>query len=119
MQALFGPNWRRDMTKAHEETRLEILLSPPHGSPSYAMNAATSSDLSSLARSPRPATDAEQQEITKVREIQEAVRQRVGAGKAPSKDDMMAILMGFGPDWPSNLQTYMLAVNTMDQGVRC
>lgn len=114
MELLFGPNCRRDAK--HEETRIDILLDPPRGSPSYASHSCF--DDKALGRSPRPATDAEQRKITQVREMQEAIRQRVGAARRPSKEDMMAILTGPGPNWTAKLPMYTLAANTMDQGVR-
>lgn len=117
MQALFGPDWRRSIGKHHDEARLDVLLDPPRGSPSYALHQWLSPD-NRLERSPRPATEAEQQMIGKVREMQGAVRQRIGAGKSPSSADMQAILSSYGPDWTSHVQTYTLAINTMDQGVR-
>lgn len=117
MQTLFGPDWHSSIGKDHDEARLDVLLDPPRGSPSYSMHQWLNPD-NRLERSPRPATDAEQQMIGKVREMQDAVRRRIGAGKSPSSADMQAILSSYGPDWTSHIQTYTLAVNTMDQGVR-
>lgn len=117
MKALFGPDWRASIGKNYDETRLDVLLDPPRGSPSYALHQWLSPD-GRHERSPRPATDAEQQVIGKVRAMQDAVRRRIGAGKSPSTADMQAILSSYGSDWTSHLQTYMLAINTMDQGVR-
>lgn len=117
MQALFGPDWRRSIGKDHHETRLDVLLDGPPGSPSYAFYPELRPD-SRLERSPRPATDAEQQVIGKAREIQDEFRRRVGVGKLPLVTDRQAILSSLGPDWISHLQTYRLALNTMDQGIR-
>lgn len=66
-----------------------------------------------LQRSPRPATDTEQQEITRIREMQEAVRQRVGTGKGASLKDMDAILGGFGPS--DDAQMLLFAIHSMVQ----
>lgn len=115
MQLLFGPQWERHIKKEHEAARIECLLDPPLGSPSHAMNA--SMDDSSLARSLRPATEAEQQMVTEVREMQALIRRRIGVGKSPSSGDMQAILTTFGADWVTRLPIYTLAANTMDQGV--
>lgn len=117
MQALFGPDWRSSIGKNHDKIRLEVLLDAPRGSPSYAMHQSLNLD-SRLERSPRPATNAEKQVIGKSREMQDLVRRRIGAGKSPSSADMEAILSSYGADWISHTQTYMLAINTMDQGVR-
>lgn len=117
MQLIFGPDWRSSLGDTYTKARIDALLDPPRGSPSYAMNRSLNPDIRHQ-RSPRPATESEKQVITQVREMQDAVRRRIGAGKSPSKDDMQAILSSYGPDWPSHLQTYMLAINSMDQGVR-
>lgn len=114
MKLQFGPNWCNDVK--HEDTRIDVLLDPPRGSPSYAMNSFF--DDETLDRSPRPATDAEQRRITEVKEMQETIRRRVGAGRRPSKQDMMTILTASGPNWTGKLSIYTLAANTMDQGVR-
>lgn len=117
MKALFGPDWRNSIGRNHNETRLDVLLDPPRGSPSYAKNQCLYPD-GRLKRSPRPATEAEQQVIGRAREMQHAVRLRIGTRNSPSMADMQAILSAYGPDWSPYLQTYSLAVNTMDQGVR-
>ena len=59
MQLIFGPNWQRDEGEAFEEARLDVLLSPPRGSPSYAMTARQGFDIGAPAWSPRPASEAE------------------------------------------------------------
>lgn len=116
MQLIFGPNWRSSLGN-YDEARIEILLDPPRGSPSYALNKQQGL-FDRLERSPRPATESEKQVITQVKEMQDVVRRKIGAGKSPSSSDMQVILSSYGPTWTSHLQTYMLAINTMDQGVR-
>ncbi|KAK5685789.1 hypothetical protein LTR17_026933, partial [Elasticomyces elasticus] len=56
--------------------------------------------------------------VDEVRQMQELVRARVGAGKSPTRDDTHAIMTSFGAHWAEKLDTYTLALNTMDQGVR-
>ena len=69
-------------------------------------------------RSPRPASKEEQEIVDEVRDLQDLLRYRVGAGNEPSTDDMRHILVTrFGSKWSKKLQTYMLALNTFDQGV--
>ncbi|KAJ0342079.1 hypothetical protein COL922a_001468 [Colletotrichum nupharicola] len=116
MELFYGPHWRAGMGKEHHDSRMEILLNPPRGSPSYAMNKWL--DEGAPARSPRPATEDEKTKIQQIKEIQEKVRQRVGAGKQPSGSDMQAILKSFGAEWGTMMPLYTLAVNTMDQGVQ-
>ncbi|KAK1595345.1 uncharacterized protein LY79DRAFT_547449 [Colletotrichum navitas] len=115
IQRLFGPGSLSTMKQDHENARIEALLDPPRGSPSHKVSAVT--DDPSLARSVRPPTKAEQQKLQEVREIQQLIRQKVGAGKSPSSGDMMSILTSFGPDWAAKMPLYILAANTMDQGV--
>lgn len=115
MQLLFGPQWESHIKQDHEAARIECLLDPPPGSPVYVLNAPMND--SSLVRSPRPATEAEQQKVREVREMQALIRRRIGVGKSPSSSDMQAILTTFGADWSTRLPTYSLAANTMDQGV--
>lgn len=74
-------------------------------------------DDGSLIPSPRPATEAEQQRVKKVKEMQALIQQRIGVGKSPSSGDTQAILANFGANWSTELATYTLAVNTMNQGV--
>ncbi|KAK3903551.1 hypothetical protein C8A05DRAFT_43218 [Staphylotrichum tortipilum] len=115
MQLLFGPQWERHIKEDHETARIECLLNPPPGSPSHVMNAWM--DDGSLIPSPRPATEAEQQRVKKVKEMQALIQRRIGVGKSPSSGDMQAILANFGANWSTELATYTLAKNTMDQGV--
>ena len=115
MQLLFGPAWETHIKKNHDEARIGCLLDPPPGSPSHVMNAFM--DDNSLVRSLRPATEAEQQKVKEVREMQALIRRRIGVGRQPTSGDMQAILTTSGADWAGKLPTYFLAVNTMDQGV--
>ncbi|KAK2014790.1 hypothetical protein LZ32DRAFT_690259 [Colletotrichum eremochloae] len=115
MQRLFGPGSLSTMKELHEKARIEALLDPPRGSPNYVVNAST--DDPALARSVRPPTEAEQQKLQEVREMQQRIRQRVGAGKSPTSDDLKSILTSFGPNWVAKSSVYTLAANAMDQGV--
>lgn len=67
--------------------------------------------------SPRPASVEEMARIRTVREVQRAIRTRLGARREPTTQDMTAILTTFGENWPAMVPDYQLAVNTMDQGV--
>lgn len=101
--------------KTYDEVRAEVLMEPARGSPAYVT--AAQLDSGSPGWSPRPASESEQRKIDEVREMQSAIRRRVGAGKSPTTADMQAILTGFGANWVQYLPLYQLAVNTMDQGV--
>lgn len=114
-RTLFGPDWKESTGSMWEETRMAILLQPPPGSPSYCYHADL--DDESLARSPRPANNAESDKVQKVRDIQAAIVRRVGRGNEPSMHDMKAILSSFGPDIFTMLPLYQVATSTIDQGV--
>ncbi|KAF6819447.1 hypothetical protein CPLU01_13039 [Colletotrichum plurivorum] len=116
LKLLFGPEWRASQGKEHEDARMEILLDPPRGSPSYVFMRSWNKNRGP-ERAPRPATDAEQRRITLVRDMQEKIRQRVGAGKKPSDSDMQVILKSYGHNWTEHMETYQLAADTMKQGL--
>ncbi|KAK4501902.1 hypothetical protein PRZ48_007711 [Zasmidium cellare] len=115
MELLFGPSWSNHLKTQLDEARFNVLLNPPRGSPSYAMNSRL--DNGAPSWSPRPAGDDEKQKIVEVREMQSKIRERVGNGRSPSRDDMREILMSFGAAWDQKAEVYTLALNTMDQGV--
>ena len=97
---------------------MELLLNPPRGSPSYAVTVGSDLDNGAPTWSPRPASEGEESRVADVREMQALVRQRVAEGTSPSKADMMAIVTSFGAEWDTKMETYTLAINTMNQGVR-
>ncbi|KAF2092664.1 hypothetical protein NA57DRAFT_82032 [Rhizodiscina lignyota] len=114
MRLFFGPDWQ-DVDKSINEQRMLALLNPPQGSPAYVMHA--SDDRDAPTPSPRPASAEEEKKIQEVRDMQAAVKRRLGNRKEPTNDDIVAILTGQGENWPDKLPLYQLAINTMDQGV--
>lgn len=114
IELIYGPSWAAEQS-LWDETRIEVLLKPPPGSPSYAMS--SSVDIGAPAQTPRPASAEETIQIQEVRDMQAAISRHMHGRKDPSSKDMQAILTSFGPDWPTMLPIYQLAVNTMDQGV--
>ncbi|OHE97096.1 hypothetical protein CORC01_07537 [Colletotrichum orchidophilum] len=117
MRILFGPTFLSDMKGDQARLRIEVLLDPPRGSPMYAQQAYDDAGSEALVRSVRPPSQAEEKTLREVREIQEKVKQKVGVGRSPDSGVMKDVLTSFGPNWPQKMQLYMLAVNTMDQGV--
>ncbi|KAK1529633.1 acyl-CoA dehydrogenase domain-containing protein [Colletotrichum paranaense] len=117
LRILFGPTFASEK-KELERVRLEVLIDPPRGSPMYVKQDLDDAGTKPPTRALRPASEAELETLKEVREIQEKVRQKVGVGRSPDTRVMQEVLMTFGPDWSEKLQLYMLAVNTMDQGVR-
>ncbi|KAG7055797.1 acyl-CoA dehydrogenase domain-containing protein [Colletotrichum scovillei] len=117
LRILFGPTFASEK-KELERVRLEVLVDPPRGSPMYVRQELDDAGTKPPTRALRPASEAELETLKAVREIQDKVRQKVGVGRSPDTRVMQEVLMTFGPDWSEKLQLYMLAVNTMDQGVR-
>ncbi|KAI3542614.1 hypothetical protein CSPX01_06819 [Colletotrichum filicis] len=117
LRILFGPTFASEK-KELERVRLEVLIDPPRGSPMYVQQDLDDAGTKPPTRALRPASEAELETLKEVREIQEKVRQKVGVGRSPDTRVMQEVLMTCGPDWSEKLQLYMLAVNTMDQGVR-
>ncbi|KAK1496490.1 hypothetical protein CCUS01_02837 [Colletotrichum cuscutae] len=117
LRILFGPTFASEK-KELERVRLEVLIDPPRGSPMYVEQDLDDAGTKPPTRALRPASEAELETLKEVREIQEKVRQKVGVGRSPDTRVMQEVLMTLGPDWSEKLQLYMLAVNTMDQGVR-
>jgi hypothetical protein len=116
MTLLLGPNWKNTILKTYEEARLEVLINPPPGSPSYVIN--FFHDKTTPWFSPRPATAAENERLQNVLEMQNLIRQCLGPRKEPTSHDMMTILSRFGSKWDRALSDYQLAISTMDQGVQ-
>ncbi|KAK2762747.1 hypothetical protein FQN54_000921 [Arachnomyces sp. PD_36] len=115
LETLLGPKWRTAQASTHEEIRLHVLLDPPRGSSCYALYSGFDKDAPSV--SPRPASDEEKQKLQRVRDMQAAIRSRLGSRKEPTMQDMQAIIAGMGQDWTSSLPIYQVAINTMDRGI--
>ncbi|KAK1469742.1 acyl-CoA dehydrogenase domain-containing protein [Colletotrichum melonis] len=117
LRSLFGPTFASEK-KELERVRLEVLIDPSRGSPMYVEQDLDDAGTKPPTRALRPASEAELETLKEVREIQEKVSQKVGVERSPDTRVMQEVLMTSGPDWSEKLQLYMLAVNTMDQGVR-
>ena len=94
---------------------MEILLDAPVGSPGYEIK--VENEEGSLVSSPRPASEEEAANIRTIREMQRAIRKRVGSRREPTVHDMAAILIPYGANWETMVPNYLLAVLTMDQGL--
>lgn len=71
-----------------------------------------------FSRLPRPATYVENGEITKIRQVQETIRQRAGNSRLLSVADLLFILVvNVGSDVQTFPRTFRLAINTMDEGL--
>ena len=111
---MLGRDWK-DVKNSIDEQRILALLSPPPGSPAYALHATY--DRDAPAPSPRPASPEEQQKVQAVQNLQAAVSRQLGGRKDPTTADMQVIMSSFGANWAEMLPLYQLAINTMDRDV--
>jgi hypothetical protein len=116
-QLLFGPNWAADIAEIHKASRLEILLDPPPGSPCYILHA-RNDQAYIRPRSVRPADEDEAKTVQEVRKYQDIIAARYPPGSEIPSNSVQQFIPMLGPDWPSKLELFTLAQNTMDQGVR-
>ncbi|TVY80494.1 hypothetical protein LSUE1_G003483 [Lachnellula suecica] len=120
LQLLLGPVWKSE-NFTWKTNRFEILLKAPVGSPSYAKH--HENDAIAPVFSPRPASGEETARIEKIRDIQSALRTRLGTRKKPNGQDMLPVFKTVASDqtgWPAwipMIPNYKLAIDTMDQGV--
>lgn len=115
-QLLFGPNRAKDIEQMHREARIEILLDPPRGSPSYAVN--SFSDATYLGpRSIRPASESEQEAIREIRSYQAMIAEKYPPGIEIPPNSIGQFISQLGADWAEKMPTLQLAQNTTDQGV--
>lgn len=68
MAILFGPTWKADTAEIHRQTRLEVLLAAPPGSPSHTLGSALDQDYTGPRR-PREASEDERETIARVRRL--------------------------------------------------
>lgn len=118
MSLLLGPSKENIVAKIHRLTRLLILLQPPEGSAIHAQIALTKLDENCPDWTPREATEAEEMEVKKIRDIQGAIARHMGARKIGgiSNSDTRAILGEcFGPEFVEKLENYELALKSMDR----
>ncbi|KAI2619645.1 hypothetical protein GGR54DRAFT_639968 [Hypoxylon sp. NC1633] len=119
LSLFFGQNetiWRH-----HHNMRLEALMRPPPGSPSYVQVAMSKADENCPSWTPREPSATETKDLEKIRVMQNLIRSHMGARGVEdvSSADMSDILVkNFGDEWSAYIQTYTNALNTMDRGVR-
>lgn len=116
------PSTEDFFSKAYKDIRLEILLRPPPGSPSYVYAEGLGLDdgYPPSTWTPREPSPAEAREIREVRDMQETVRRHMGARGVSdvSNADMRDIVaQNFGDRWVDGMQVCTCALNTMDRGV--
>ena len=115
MTSLLGPLWEIKAKEVIKETRIEVLLCPPPGSPNY--KASEHLDIGSPRWAPRAPNAEEEVELGKVRNMQQRVANQLGGRKAVETEDIKDILMGMGENWADNLGALEAAMNGTDQGV--
>lgn len=86
----------------------------------FAMSYGLNLDNNCPSWTPRDASPAEAAEIQKIRDMQRKITEYMGSRSMSSitSQDMVTFLTAHYPDtWSSELQCYMAAINSMDQGV--
>ncbi|RDL39875.1 uncharacterized protein BP5553_04215 [Venustampulla echinocandica] len=115
LQLFLGPGWKSIETSIYKPARINVLLHPPPGSPSYAIYGGLDAGAPSL--SPRQPSPAESEEIKTIRDLQATLSKHLGSRKEVTPQDMQVVLSSFGANWDRMLPFYEIAVNSMDQGV--
>ena len=112
---LLGPLWECKEGILIKQTRIEVLLCPPAGSPAYATSQHL--DHGCPRRTPRAPDEEEQEELVKVHDMKAAIAKQTGGRKDVTSNDIRQVLIGMGRDWSIHLPTFELAMNTTDQDV--
>ncbi|KAI1138887.1 hypothetical protein F5Y05DRAFT_354277 [Hypoxylon sp. FL0543] len=118
LSLFFGQD--KSIQEDQKRVRVEILLRPPPGSPSYVFSVGLKLDENCPPWTPREPSAAEVKELEEIRAMQDVIRSHMGARGVEdvSMDDMRDILVeNFGNQWSAKLQTYQDALNSMDRGV--
>ena len=119
---LIGPHDKNKdlIQKLQHESRMEILLGAPPGSPAYALAHSLKMDENCPPWTPREASAEETGELQEIKELQDRIRAHMGSRsmKDLKTSDMQAVLTSFGASWTEMMPRYQSAINAMDQGVR-
>jgi hypothetical protein len=70
---LFGPNWENGIADLHKRTRIEVLLSPPPGSPAHMVGGFM--DEGCPVWRPRGPCAEEEAQLRRVADLQRVMRQ--------------------------------------------
>ncbi|KAI1442712.1 hypothetical protein F5Y02DRAFT_236569 [Annulohypoxylon stygium] len=117
----FGQSTSDEVREYHRKNRLEALINPPMGSPMDVMARHRKWDENCPPLNITKASQAEEDELKSVRQMQDTIRQYMGSRGVEDVnfDDMRDILVDtFGPIWPDKLQLCQDALNSMDRNVR-
>lgn len=116
----FGRNDSEEIEETHKQTRIEVLLNAPPGSPDWALAKSSKYDEGCPAWTPRLATAEEEAAIKDIRDMQEVIKRHMGDRemKDITTKDMMDVLAKSGTGWLQSSQLYTVALNAMDQGVQ-
>ena len=96
---------------------MEVLLDPPHGSPSACANRQTDPDFTTT-RTPRPASAKEQRQLREIRRLQAEIAKIYPPGSEMPIHPIKHLFHLLGASWEEKLPLLQLATNTYDQGVR-
>lgn len=110
---LLGPLW--ESVESIKETRIELLLRPPPGSPSYVYSEHL--DAGSPPWTPRSPNAEEEAELGKINDMKSKVAKQLGDRKYLNKTDLRELILGMGDNWVEGLPALEAVTNSTNQGV--
>ena len=113
---LLGPLWQSVESKLIKETRIDVLLCPPPGSPNHAVSEHL--DAGSPRWTPRPPNAEEEAELGKVKDMKSKVAKQLGDRKDLNKTDLRELILSMGDNWVEGLPALQAATNSTNQGVK-
>ncbi|KAI4150658.1 MAG: hypothetical protein LQ341_001059, partial [Variospora aurantia] len=113
---LLGPLWNIKAADTIKQTRIEVLLCPPPGSPAHTASMHMDADAPRYA--PRGPSAEEEAELNEVRNMQQRLSEQMGvrSGGDVESSDIKEMIMRMGGDWDTNLGALEVAVNNTVQG---
>ncbi|KAL8658198.1 MAG: hypothetical protein Q9226_001197 [Calogaya cf. arnoldii] len=115
--SLLGPLWESKAAEIIKQTRIEVLLCPPPGSPAHMIS--QEFDAGAPRWTPKAPNTEEEAEIRETRDMEQRLNNQMGerSGGHVETSDIKEILMGMGGDWTKSLGSLQAAVNNTNQGV--
>jgi len=104
----------------HAMTRMVAFLQPPTGCPIHVYVASNNLDLNCPPWPPREPSPEESERLEKIKGIQSRIICQTDTGSKVdvTKIDIATVLAPLGPGWIHEMDTYKIAVITMDQEMK-
>lgn len=116
LTTVLGPVREPVGSKLVKETRIDVLLCPPPGSPNHAVSEHL--DAGSPRWTPRPPNAEEEAELGKVKDMKLKVVKQLGDRKDLNKIDLRELILSMGDNWVEGLLALEAVTNSADQDVR-